>query len=134
MSKALLAAVFVLAAALCVATLVSGGAVVTELLPGGLPIGNVLAWFVFLGLATAALLLAAHGSLVRSTAWAALALSIAWLPLSTLFAGNLSLNFSGEAGAHWLAASAGLFALAVLALLVAAASAIIRHFKSAGSA
>jgi hypothetical protein len=132
MSKALIATALVLAATLCLATLASGSTLLTAPLPGGLPVGNVLAWFGLLGFSAAALLLTARGSVLRTTAWAALAISVVWLPASTLIAGNLSLNFSGEVGGYWLATSAGLFALVVVALLLAAASAVIRRIRGAG--
>lgn len=133
MRNSLLAAALFVASVLCIAALSSGAAFISATLHGGLPVGNAIAWLGLLGLPSAALLLAARGSLIRKLAWVAFAGAIAWLPASLLLAGNLALNFSGGTGAIWLSASLGLFVLAVATLLLAAASAVIRRLRGAGT-
>ena len=114
------------AAALLFLSVLSAGALLvgadfTEVrLPGGLPLGNLLAAAVFCGLAGAAALLAPRGSVTRAAALAALLASVAWLPLSIAFAGNVSLNYSGPRGTVWLWLTAGLLLLDLGVLLFAA--------------
>lgn len=134
MSKALSAAAVSLGAALCFGTLVSGADLLGVPLPGGLPAGNVLAWLGLLGCSTAAVLLASSSTAIRMLAWLALAISVAWLPVSIALAGNLALNFSGALGGYWLSASALVLVLVIAVFLLATGSAIIDRLKRAGSA
>ena len=106
-------------AAFSIGSLVSGAAYVEWRLPGGLPLGNILAAAALLGLAGAACLLAPSGSRRRSASRLALMAALLWLPLSIALAGNLALNFSGTRGDVWMLSSLALFA-AVLACLICA--------------
>ena len=120
-------------AVLSAGALFVGADVIHRILPGGLPVGNLLAAAVYCGLAGTAVVLAPRRSVSRPAALGALAGAIAWLPLSIALAGNPSLNFSGERGALWLWLSAGLL-IVVMAALVLAAFASYLARRSAGGA
>lgn len=107
---------------LAAASLFGGADFIAIVLPGGLPLGNVLAALFFCGLSGAALLIAPRGAWARRIAAAATAASVAWLPLSIALAGNAQLNFSGQRGLVWAWFTAGLLVVALCALLLAAAA------------
>lgn len=82
--------------------LVSGHSLVEARLPGGLPVGNVLAAIFLCSVAAASRGLSQSGSLLRFTASTSLAAAVAWLPVSIALAGNLELNFTGTRGDLWI--------------------------------
>lgn len=106
----LIAAVLLLIAAFCVASLVRGGALLEAILPGGLPLGNALTALGLCAAAGAAYTLSAHRTMLRSASLSALVAAALWLPVSIALAGNLSLNFGGGRGLTWM-----IFSLAVVA-------------------
>lgn len=91
--------------AFAVASLVLGADFLGQRLPGGLPLGNLLAALVFCGTAGAALALSRPGTALRVASIVALAAAVLWLPVSATLAGNLELNFSGTRGSAWLVLS-----------------------------
>lgn len=97
--------------------LVSGAGYLEWVLPGGLPVGNVLAAAVLCPLAGAAFLLSPPDSIRHRASTLALFAAILWLPISVALAGNLALNFSGVGGTTWLAFSS-LTVIAVLGSLL----------------
>ena len=62
------------------------------------------------------MLLSPPGSADRKLAFIALVVSIAWLPVSVLMAGNLNLNFSGDRGFAYIVFTTVTVLLAVIAL------------------
>lgn len=81
----------------------------------GLPLGTLLAGVMVASLGALPLALARPGGWASRIARAGFALSVAWLPISLMLAGNLRLNFSGgwrSDAATWLG-MALLLALAV---------------------
>ena len=112
-----------LAASAAIGSLLSGVRWLEFLLPGGLPLGNLLAVVALVAPAGAAVVLSAPASGARTFAWVAAGLAAAWLPASAILAGNLALNFRGEGWDAWLAMSAAI----ALATLVALASAAAQH-------
>ena len=100
-------------------------------LPGGLPLGNALVALALCALPVAALLLSPPGSAGRKLALAALVVSIAWLPVSVLMAGNLNLNFSYDRGFSWALFTAATALLAILSLAWALAQLAWRRFRDA---
>ena len=85
-------------------------------LPGGLPLGNLLAAAMLASWPAAAVLLATPRSAARRIAALALLGSLAWLPVSALLAGNVALNFSGGRGTTWFALTLALLAIGLLSL------------------
>lgn len=77
-------------------------------LPGGLPLGNVLAAAGLVGLAGVAVELSRKRSVLRPASWVSLALAVAWLPVSIALAGNLELTFSGGRGTLWIGLTLGI--------------------------
>lgn len=129
MSKAIAAAALVALSLLCFGALASGSELVSALVLGLLPAGNALMWAGLLGFSGAALLLSARSSFMRRLSLVVFALACAWLPASSLLAGNLALNFSGELGSYWLVGSLGLVALVVATLIASAAAAAYHRIK-----
>lgn len=84
---------------------------------GTLPNGNLLAAIALLAWPAAACLIAPADSGARRFALVALALALAWLPVSAMLAGNLALNFSGQRGSLWLGFTAFVMLLGLAALL-----------------
>ena len=111
----MIVALLLAAAAFSVFSLVSGAPYLGAVLPGGLPLGNLLAAVPLCAIAGAAVRLSPTGTAVRHASLASLAASAAWLPVSIALAGNLALNFSGSRGSVWLAFS---IAVAVVAFCV----------------
>jgi hypothetical protein len=106
-------------AAISIAILVSGASCSEWVLPGGLPLGNVLAAISFCSLAGSAYNLTPMGSVRRRISQAVLVVTVLWLPISIALAGNLELNFFGSRGTAWLVISA-VIAIAVLGSLALA--------------
>ena len=121
----ILATAFLIIAGLCMATIVFGAGLLEFALPGGLPLGNLIAALIFVGIAGAAWVLAPAGGLTRRLAQCVFVLCVAWLPVSVMIAGNLAWNLGNGRGDAWLMFSAGLLALAVLMLLVALISRVV---------
>ncbi|MBW8311437.1 MAG: hypothetical protein K0M64_05320 [Rhizobium sp.] len=103
-------------AGLSIGTLASGSGLAEHLLPGGLPLGNLLMATALSALSGAAWALSPCGSARRRFAGLSLAASLLWLPASALLAGNLALNFSGTRGAAWLAGSVAVMVAVLIAL------------------
>lgn len=103
-------------------SLASGATYLEALLPGGLPLGNVLAALGLCAAAGAGVVLSAPGTALRSVAVGSLLAAAAWLPASILLAGNLVLNFSGARGSVWSVLSLGVVAAVLCALVWALAS------------
>jgi hypothetical protein len=127
-SAAILAGV----AAFSLLSLMLGAPYLDALLPGGLPLGNVLAALSLCAVAGGSVGLSVRGTAMRAVALASLVAAAAWLPVSIMLAGNLSLNFSGDRGTAWLAFSF-LIAVGVLITLVCALaiSLLARYRRSA---
>ncbi|MFM6987970.1 MAG: hypothetical protein ACKOXG_04795 [Arenimonas sp.] len=115
----LYATALLLLAAFSMYTILSGSDYLNALLPGGLPLGNVLAAAVFLGVSGAAYLLAKQRKVLGRIAAIVLAASILWLPVSIALARNASLNFAGWNGTLWFLFTVGLLLAAIGTLLVA---------------
>ncbi|MBS7456249.1 hypothetical protein [Coralloluteibacterium stylophorae] len=128
-----IAAMACVAAALALASLVAGGDLLDLRLPGGLPLGNLLAWLVPCGLSAAALALAPVPGRALRFARVSCVFAVAWLPVSLALADDLALNFSGGRGTAWLAFSLAVAACAAAALPTAALAALIRR-RRAGAA
>jgi len=128
------AAAWLLGAVLSAGSLFVGADFIGVMLPGGVPLGNVLAAAVFCGLAGAAVALAPRGSRSRTVALGALAGSVGWLPLSIALAGNATLNFSGQRGTLWLWLSAGLLIVVMATLLLAAGASYLARRRAGGAA
>lgn len=118
-STPLYATALLLLAAFSIYAILSGADYLSALLPGGLPLGNVLAAAIFLGISGAAYLLAKQRKLLGGIAAIVLAGSILWLPVSIALARNASLNFSGWNGTLWFLFTVGLLFAAIGTLLVA---------------
>jgi len=111
-------------AALCIGVLISGVSYSEWVLPGGLPLGNLLAALGLCCLAGSACKLNRVGTVRHRISRAVLVATLLWLPVSIALAGNLELNFTGSRGTAWLVLSVGTaiavlgsFALAIGALL-----------------
>lgn len=100
-------------------------------LPGGLPAGNLLAAITFAAWPAAAALIARPGSLARRFAIGALALALAWLPVSLLLAGNLALNFEGLRGTLWMGLTVLTLSAGAAALAWSAIHRLIGHQRGA---
>lgn len=116
-----------LVAGFSLGSLLAGASYLGTLLPGGLPIGNVLAWLGLLSAAGAAFVIAPRSRPLRAVAAAALIASAAWLPASIMLSGNLALNFSGRLGMLWLTGSLVLLAIVLCLLLFASVSALVHR-------
>jgi hypothetical protein len=128
-------AALLLVAVFSICSLLAGASYLDVWLPGGLPLGNLLAAAVFSGPAGAAVLLAGRAKWVRLIATTVLLVSLAWLPVSIVLAGNAALNFSGgERGTIWAWFSAGLCIAVVAALLLAVGAALLARRGQSGAA
>ena len=129
----LYATALLLLAAFSIYAILSGADYLSAMLPGGLPLGNVLAAAVFLGLSGAAYLLAKQRKVLGRIAAIVLAASTLWLPVSIALARNASLNFAGWNGTLWFLFTIGLFFAAIGTLMVAVAVNLysLRKAKSA---
>jgi hypothetical protein len=97
-----IAAMFLMVALAAISLLVSGPSYLEAPLPGGLPIGNVLAELAFSTPAGAAIALSQPRTWLRRIAATTFMVGLAWLPISIALAGNLVLNFNGSRGSVWL--------------------------------
>ena len=129
----LYAIALLLLAAFSIYAILSGADYLNTLLPGGLPLGNVLAATVFLGISGAAYLLAKQRKALGRIAATVLAASILWLPVSIALARNASLNFAGWNGTLWFLFTVGLF-FAALGVLLFAAGTAVRSARKAKNA
>lgn len=107
-------------------SLVSGAPYLETPLPGGLPIGNVIAAVAFIAPAGAALALSRPGTWLRRFAATSFLVALAWLPMSIVLAGNLELNFNGSGGFIWMNFT---LAIALAAFGVLAWALISRLFR-----
>lgn len=115
----LYATVLLLLSAFSIYAILSGADYLNAMLPGGLPLGNVLGAVIFLGISGAAYLLAKQRKVLGRIAAIVLAASILWLPVSIVLARNASLNFAGWNGTLWFLFTVGLLFAAISILLVA---------------
>ena len=114
-------------AVLALGRLVTGAGELEQVLPGGMPLGNLLTAVAFVAPALAAVLLSKPASRCRRMSKLALAGAVLWLPLSIALAGNVQLNFTGSRGIAWLALSL-LTLVAVMGSLAWAAAAALQSF------
>ncbi len=122
-----------LAAGVAAGTLLATGAAWLGMeLPGGLPVGNLLAALCLCCLAGAAFALSPRGTARRAAAGAALACAASWLPLSVALAGNLALNFQDGRGAAWLGFTQAVVALVLGTLAWTLATALRRRLAANG--
>src|SRR5574343_1813329 len=128
----LYAAALLLVAASSLFAILSGADYLSVMLPGGLPLGNVLAALVFLGMSGAGYLLAKERKVLGRIAAIVLAGAVLWLPVSIALARNASLNFAGWNGTLWCLFTIGLF-FAALGVLLFAAGAAVRSARKAKS-
>jgi hypothetical protein len=112
-----------------IGSLVAGAGYVEWTLPGGVPVGNVLAALGLCAPAGAAWMVSPPASWARRFASIALGAAIAWLPVSVVLAGNLALNFSGGRGTLWLAMSAGVGLVVLVALAWAAVACVVAFIR-----
>ncbi|WP_374425051.1 hypothetical protein [Chromobacterium sp.] len=129
----LYAALLLLVAASSLFAILSGADYLSAMLPGGLPLGNVLAALVFLGMSGAGYLLAKERRVLGRIAAIVLAGSVLWLPVSVALARNASLNFAGWNGTLWFLFTVGLF-FAALGVLLFAAGTAVRSARKAKNA
>ncbi len=132
--KAIVVVVLLAVAAFAVLSLASGASSLEAMLPGGLPLGNVLSALAPCAIAGAAVLLSVPRTACRGVSAAALIAAVAWLPVSAALAGNLALNFSGWRGTAWLAYTAAVVVLALGSLAWALAARLLAAHRRAGAA
>lgn len=113
----------------CLAGLVTGADLVQQVLPGGLPVGNAVAAAALLCFAGAAVQLSTAPGWVAWTARVSLGMAVAWLPLSALLAGNLQLNFHGDAGTLWAWLTALTLGLALVSFACAGIQRVHRRMR-----
>jgi hypothetical protein len=113
-------------AAICIGVLVFGASYSERALPGGLPLGNVLASIGLCSFAGTAFYLSPVASIRRRISGVVLLAAILWLPISIALAGNLALNFSGFRGTVWMIISYAT-AIAVLGSLTLAIAGALRN-------
>ncbi len=113
---------------LALAALVSGSEWLGAELPGGVPLGNLLAASILFAPALAGWLAARPRTRQRLWATMTLVVALAWLPVSMLLAGNVALNFHGERGAAWL----GFSAVVVVAVGVSLLWAVVAGLRGRG--
>jgi hypothetical protein len=102
-------------------------------LPGGLPLGNALVALALCALPAAALLLSPPGTIGRRLSLVSLVVSMAWLPVSVLMAGNPNLNFSGGSGFAWTVFTAVTALMAILSLAWAVAQLAWRRLRGSAA-
>ena len=124
------AAALLLLAAFSLYAVLTGADYLDYVLPGELPLGNVLAAALFLGISGAAYLLAKERKVLGRIAAIVLAASVLWLPVSIVLARNPSLNFSGWNGTLWFLFTVGLFVAALGTLFAAVGAALLARSKA----
>lgn len=127
-------ATLLLVAASSLFAILSGADFLSAMLPGGLPLGNVLAAVVFLGMSGAGYLLAKERKVLGRIAAIVLAGAVLWLPVSIALARNASLNFAGWNGTLWFLFTVGLFFAALGVLLFAAGAAVRSALRARNAA
>ncbi len=73
-------------------------------LPGGMPLGNLIAAATFMAVPALSSLLTNNRLVIRLSTITCI-LATLWLPISIWLAGNIHLNFSGDMGHHWQTAT-----------------------------
>lgn len=131
-TSASVAALLVLAVA-AILSLALGAPYLEARLPGGLPLGNVLAGLGPCAMAGAAVVLGKRGSVLRVASLASLAGAALWLPVSVILAGNPELNFDNGRGPVWLAFTAVVVIGAAGTLLWALAASALAKVRRAGA-
>lgn len=114
--------------------LVVGAPYLESRLPGGLPLGNVLAALGPCAMAGAAVVLSVRGTVLRAASLASLVGAVLWLPGSVALAGNPELNFGGERGSVWLALTIGVAAGSASTLLWALAASVPARIRGTNAA
>lgn len=105
---------------ICFGLVMSGAPALEFLLPGGLPLGNLVAAVALACLGAAVLVLAPARGFFRHLARMTLVASASWLPVSILLAGNLRLNFANGRGDAWLTFTTAVLCASLLMLILAA--------------
>lgn len=131
--KIITVAVLLAVVVFVVLSLLRGASYLETPLPGGLPLGNVLAALGLCAMAGAATALSLRGTGLRTAALASLVGAALWLPASVLLAGNPQLNFGGGRGATWLVFSVAVFAYACTTLLWALGASVLAKIRGAGA-
>lgn len=121
-----------------IGSLVSGAPYLEVPLPGGLPLGNLLAAAGLISAAAAALGLSRPASWLRRVSTVSVIATAAWLPVSIGLAGNLALNFGGSRGTVWIWVTLATALSVLCSLAFALATRLFarrsRHGSGAGSA
>ncbi len=133
MRKTIIAALLAVAV-FAILSLAFGAPYLEAMLPGGLPLGNVLAALSLCSVAGAAVGLSARGTALRAVALASLLAAVVWLPASIVLAGNLTLNFGGGRGAAWLVLSLAVVVGVFCTLLWALAASLLAKRRRTGAA
>ena len=123
-------AVLLVAGAAAGTLLATGAAWLGLELPGGLPVGHLLAARGWCFLAGAAFAFSPRGTARRAAAGAALACAASWLPLSVALAGTQALDFPDGRGAAWLGFTQAVVALVLGALAWTLAAALRRRLAA----
>jgi len=123
-----------LLAILAYASLFTGASYLHDILPGGVPFGNVLTAIGLCSASWASFILTTKHSILRFVSLVALIASLAWLPVSFALAGNLALNFVGSMGSMWLAISALLLLSVMLLSFSAIFFSVVAWYKRKRSA
>lgn len=100
---------------------------VVDLLGSGLPLGT-LATAVSMTILPALVLPLARSGWTRGAAWLLIMVSVAWLPVSAVIAGNLRLEFT-DGPEHWWTVTQRLPMLSLLLLVGVSTTAIGRHWR-----
>ncbi len=114
-----LAVLLVATTVFAMAALVSGAAFLVQPI-GPFPLGNLLTVLGLVGMPLAAWLYSGSRAWLRGFCVVAIALALAWYPVSIALAGNLHLSFSGNHGFTWLVITAVITLLSLSAPMVVA--------------
>lgn len=98
-------------------------------LPGGLPLGNLLAAVGLCAASATGLCIHARCSVLWFIALLALLLSIVWLPVSIVQAGNLELNFSADSNSSNFYFSGLTLLMALFSLIIAISVFIVKLYR-----
>lgn len=120
-------------AAFAVLSLASGSTYLEVMLPGGLPLGNVLSALAPCAIAGATVLLSAPRTALRVVSVTSLIAAVTWLPASVVLAGNLALNFSGWRGSVWFAYTIAVAVVALGSLVLALVASLFAIRRRAGA-
>jgi hypothetical protein len=121
-------------AAFAILSLAFGAPFLEARLPGGLPLGNVLAGLGPCAMAGAAVVLSVRGTVLRAASLASLVGAVLWLPASVVLAGNPELNFGGGRGSVWLALTVAVVGAAGGTLLWALVASVLAKVRGASAA